>query len=95
MDLFVGFGTAQAHGKNIGPCLHGPADAGDNVLGGAGTLVVEDLGHEDFGFRGDSDDPVGVTAGGDDARDVGAVALGVVGGGGTAGEVTGCENRGF
>jgi len=37
---------------------------------------------------------VGVAAGGDDARDVGAVALGVVGGRGAAGEVAGFDDGG-
>ena len=94
VNLLVGFGAAEAHGEDVGPGLHGPANTGDDILGSAGSLVVKDLGRDDFCLGSHPDNSVGVAAGGDDARDVGAVALGVVGGRGAAGEVAGFDDGG-
>src|SRR5262249_45524463 len=68
--------AAQAHvgdGRAL-VMLGDPVDARDDLLGGAGALVVQDPHRDDLGLLGHA-----VLGSGDGARHVGAVAVAVVG----------------
>ena len=95
VNFFVRFRAAQTHREDVGSGFNGPVDTCDDVTARATSLVIENFGCDDFRPGGDADDAVCVAAGGDDARDMGAVTLGVVGSGRATSEISGFEDGGL
>ena len=95
VNFFVGFRAAQTHREDVCARRDCPMNTRDDISARTTSLVIENFGCDDFRPGGDADDAVCVAAGGDDARDMGAVTLGVVGSGRATSEISGFEDGGL